>query len=83
MKCLSCKRDVASRTATLWQKRVFLCKACCDLADAAKAELDAAAARAALQSMMFLEQHILRGGLLQGAPSQALTTLSPEEVARG
>jgi hypothetical protein len=64
----------------LWQKRVFLCKPCSELADGAKAELDAAAARAALQSMMFLEQHILRGGLLR----QDADFLPPQERdARG
>ena len=68
MKCLSCGRPLTSKQAKLWQRRILLCVGCSDLADKAKAELDAAHRRAEAQAMMFLDQMILRGGLLEGAP---------------
>jgi hypothetical protein len=67
MNCLSCRAPTTSSTAVLWEKRVLLCPVCGALADKAKAELDAAHRRAEAQALQWLEQHILRGGLLTEA----------------
>lgn len=70
MKCLSCQRDTTTKDARLWDRRIVLCASCAELADKAKAELEAAHRRAEMQAMMFLDQHILRGALLTTAVAQ-------------
>ncbi len=63
MICLSCKKDLAGGHA-LWNNRLLLCAGCVPKADRAQAELELALERARLQAAMFLEQFILRGGLV-------------------
>lgn len=65
MKCLSCYRPVSSQQARLWQRKILLCARCAELADGAKALLDAAQRRAAAQALQELEQLVLSGKLLE------------------
>lgn len=65
MNCLSCSRPVSSKSAKLWMRKIFLCPGCHELADKAKAELDAAHRRAEAQALMYLEQQILSGVLVR------------------
>lgn len=64
MRCLSCRREVTSRQAKLWLRKIVVCGGCHELADKAKAELDAAHRRAEAQALMYLEQQLLNGALL-------------------
>jgi hypothetical protein len=45
-------------------QKILVCGTCNELADKAKAELDAAHRRAEAQALMYLEQQILNGALL-------------------
>lgn len=64
MNCLSCQQPVVTKNARLWERKILLCKSCGELADKAKAELDAAQRRAADQALMYLEQLIMSGRLV-------------------
>lgn len=57
---LGCERP----RAVLWGDRVWLCAGCAAKADRARTEFELAQERAMAEAMMFLEQYILRGGLL-------------------
>lgn len=65
MQCLSCRRETTSKEAQLWKGKLLLCPGCAQLADKANMELEQAHRRAQEQAMMWLEQMILRGGLLE------------------
>jgi hypothetical protein len=57
---LSCERPCA----VLWEQRVWLCEGCATKAERARTEFERAQERAMAEAMRFLEQFILRGGLL-------------------
>ena len=65
MKCLSCGKPVTTREARLWERKLLVCLTCGELGDKALAEIKIALARAEQQAMMFLEQRIMSGGLLE------------------
>ncbi len=64
MHCLSCSKPVTSKEARLWERKILVCPGCAELADKAKRELDAALHRAEEQALMYLEQQIMSGALV-------------------
>ncbi len=65
MKCLCCQEALTSQTTRFW-RRLLLCATCVELARKAERELIAAHDRARAQSMIWLEQYVMAGGVLRG-----------------
>lgn len=63
MKCLSCQVELEK--AVRW-RALILCSPCCTLAEKADADLKAVLRRSEEQALQWLEQHVMRGGLLKG-----------------
>ena len=64
MRCMSCQLPTEGKDASLWLDRVFLCRSCEELADAAKVRIDQQHALNVARAMRRLEQRVLVGGLL-------------------
>ncbi len=67
MRCLSCQREVTTKGARLWERKILVCIGCGELADKAKREMDIALHRAEEAAMADLEQKIMRCVLLAPA----------------
>lgn len=65
MNCLGCHEPLTSKTAKLYRK-IMVCPRCSEFAMKQEKELRAASARALEQSLIWLEQQVLRGELLKG-----------------
>ena len=81
MRCLSCHKPLNGNQAKLWRRKLLCCTGCHGLAEKAEAELKAAARRAEEQSMIWLEQHILGGGLLRGVSGAGVHVQRSSEVS--
>lgn len=64
MKCLSCNTEMGHDGKVF--NTLLLCSPCYAMAEKAQAEIDVSISRARLLSAQWLEQHILKGGLLRG-----------------
>lgn len=65
MRCMSCSVEVGMADAKIFHK-LFLCKSCYALAEKSEREIEREIERAKGQSLNWLTEHILRGGLLAG-----------------
>ncbi len=65
MHCVSCERDLAGSQACLWNRKIVMCKGCVELANAAKALMEAELRQAEAKAMFWLEKHICEHGLLR------------------
>jgi hypothetical protein len=65
MRCLSCQQET-SQTQLKILNHLLLCGSCHALAEKAQLEIDRELERAKQMTQNWLEQHILRGGLLRG-----------------
>jgi hypothetical protein len=74
---------VVTKTARLWERKILVCVSCGELADKAKAELDAAHRRAEAQAMMYLEQQIMSGALLAKGSGMDLPGIGDTEEVVG
>lgn len=74
---------MVTRTARLWERKILVCAPCGELADKAKAELDAAHRRAEAQALMYLEQQILSGALLAKGSGMDLPGIGATEEIVG
>lgn len=63
MRCLSCQRPLQSGEAARFGVLV-VCKPCKELAEKASRDIEASFARARRHAQGWLEQHIMKGGLL-------------------
>lgn len=62
---MSCYDEVSATGLRRW-KHLFLCASCEQLASKAAAEIDQNFSRARAHAEVWLEQHVMRGGLLSG-----------------
>ena len=63
MKCLSCSSEIVGTKAHLF-RGILVCFCCKELAESAAKDIQKALARAQAQANLWLEQHILKGGLV-------------------
>lgn len=70
MKCLSCHKELSTDNTKIWN-RVLVCSSCYDLAEATQRKIDALLSQAKEEAHNWLEQHILKGGLLGGTSDNA------------
>lgn len=79
MRCTSCGTRVLAKNAVLFRKKIFLCPSCFALATSAQQKVEAEIAAARAQALMYLEQHILSGGLVAAAKTPTTDPTSPRE----
>lgn len=84
MRCLSCQAELKAATTRVFRTLV-VCLPCHALAESAEIDIRRRIKQAELHALQYLEQHILRGGLLtpEGSPDDleaALPRLRPPKA---
>lgn len=80
MRCLSCNQALRGpRFTKVWNK-LLICTACFAMAEKAEREIKVALQRAEAQSMQWLQQYVLQGGLLKGGSGLELPGLGKVAV---
>lgn len=73
MRCMSCREEMDPQATKIWH-RIVVCSNCLALAEKAEADVMREINRAKQMAENWLEQHILRGGLLAGGDGEGTGT---------
>lgn len=82
MRCLSCQQECPSTQLQIFDK-LLLCPSCSALAEKADTEIDREISRAREMTRNWLQQHIMRGGLLRGGDGGGLQRRTQECLGPG